>query len=198
MSRNAPKSIRISKSKSSRYGNGYGTGLGWRVDSCGDLLHDLLCGLEAVGDAELDRAHLAEIDAGFANPVVTTNRLVGDAFEFIGGHEVMHGADGGFHDAAGRAEDLGRCRVAAHPGVVEGQRLKIGEPDAFALEQASAFAGRQHDIDVGLAVALHLRAIDLFFIGRARHDRDHSNLAREHAELVGEIDPSQELRLSKR
>ena len=111
---------------------------------------------------------VAQVHLGLAAVLDAPHGPVLDARELAAVDQVEEGAHGGLGHAACGAEDLSGAAEGAHPRIVAGARLEVGQPDALALEQArDELAGREHRVHVGTAVSRELGAQGLLLLGGA-------------------------------
>ena len=145
---------------------------------------------DEVRDDLRHRADLRDGDLGVLDALEAAHRhdvaVVVDALDLLAGDHLEHGAQGGLHDAAGRAEDDARARGRPE-GIVEVGLRQARQVDARLLEHLAELAGGEPVVDVLVAGVVHLGPVALELLGRAGHQRDADDLLGVDAELAGVV-----------
>ena len=145
---------------------------------------------EALGVGEAVDDRHADLPAGRGHGGFLDGLHAADFLEVDGGERLVvelfdRVAEGGFHDAAGRAEDHAAAGGESH-GHVERFGLELIELDAERVDHALDFAGGHDDVDFLLAVDVELRQLGFELLRRAGHDGDDHEVLALAAELFGQ------------
>ena len=146
------------------------------------LLHELpgVGGTMCNGNLNI---HTSHVDSGFLHTLNAPHIIVLNGLEILAGQDVRHGTESSRQDAAGSAEDYGSAgRIAIDlVEVLIGQQVEL---NASLLDHLAKLTGGQNSVDILIAAAIHLRPLNLVFLGGAGHDGYRINILRIDARLL--------------
>lgn len=149
------------------------------------LLKELSSIDHARGDGDADLGAL-DIKGRFPNGLESTDWEEVDWFHLFAGKHVVGGADRGFHDATGDAEDDGRAGVVTDDIVVEFLFGEAVPDDTGTSDEIAKLTGGEGQIDVADTVfANELFALDFIFLRGARNEGNDIDVLLVPAHLFG-------------